>query len=136
MKERGRNAKALDPSLVKRESFMQIWGFMRRDLLLEKTELLVYAIIFNFFFNSYTTFDGSREYLAEWTGCAKSTVDEALKNLIKKEYITKETTKIGNNIEKVSYFINTDKLPRIDMLNTFHLGNDIRKKMDKLPDIH
>ena len=98
----------------RRERFVKIWGFMLMDLKLEKTELLIYAVIFSMHRNYCDCFSGSREYLQSWSGASKSTVDKALLSLESKGLIHKQFRQYGN-IKKAVYFINTDSLPTSEM---------------------
>ena len=83
-----RSNKKKPPTLITGDSYIKIYGFMRSAMQLEKTELLVYALIYSYFRNS-APFTGSREYIAEWVGSGKSSVDIALAALIERGYITK-----------------------------------------------
>lgn len=76
------------PDLITPEANFRIYGFMRTALGLEKTELLIYALIYSYF-RSGTPFTGSREYISEWVGSGLSAVDTALGSLIRKGYIAK-----------------------------------------------
>lgn len=107
------------------ERFVKIWDFMLGDLRLEKTELLVYAIIFAMFSNFSDAFYGSREYLQMWTNSSKKTVDRALKSLEEKQLITRIIKQYGR-IKRVVYLINSEALPDCDM---FALENHHRDNM-------
>lgn len=99
------------PDLITPEANFRIFGFMRTALGLEKTELLIYALIYSYF-RSGTPFTASREYISEWVGSGYSAVDYALSNLIKKGYITKrQSTVFGRCV--IEYGINVASLPPI-----------------------
>ena len=116
--------------LVNRGNYFKIWGFMRYDLHLEKTELLVYAIIFSYYYQSCDTFVGTREYLAEWTGSSRSSIDEALRSLIKKGYIEKGKQRIGG-AERCYYTVNIRALPKCSMFEIEHRRIEIESRMNK-----
>ena len=81
---------------VNKDGYIVIKGFMLTELCLEKTELMVYALIYSYNSNG-RTFTGTREYISQWTGSKKSAVDAALKNLQAKEYIVKTVRKQGSS---------------------------------------
>ena len=108
--------------------FIKIWDFMLMDLGLEKTELLVYAVIFAMHRNYCECFMGSREYLQLWSNSSKSSVNHALANLEKKNLITKEFRKY-NNVRKAIYFINTESLPTCEMFALENRNRDNNKRI-------
>ena len=116
------------PSLIDREQFIMIWGFMLVDFKLEKTELLVYAVIFSIYNHSSYSYVGSREYLQSWAGAGKTAVDEALASLEKKQLIIKEYKRYGRSTKAV-YSINTEMLPTTEM---FALENRYRDNCRKI----
>ncbi len=104
------------------DQFIQIWGFMRKDMKLEKTELLVYAVIYSFCKNC-ESFGGSNELLSQWTGSSISAVRNALDNLLEMGYIRKrKVIKWGRHY--IEYDINISALPRIGMHAVAHKLND------------
>ena len=109
--------------IIEKEKFIQIWGFMMTDLRLEKTELLVYAVIFSMYKNHCDYYTGSREYLQGWCNAGKTTVDNALVSLVRKGLIIKECRRYGKMQHNV-YIINTAVLPDIPMfdLEKIHSG--------------
>ena len=108
--------------------FIKIWDFMLMDLGLEKTELLVYAVIFAMHRNYCECFMGSREYLQLWSNSSRSSVNHALANLEKKKLITKEFRK-HNNVRKAIYFINTELLPTCEMFALENRNRDNNKRI-------
>ena len=108
--------------MINANSYFRIYGFMRSKMHLEKTELLVYALIYSYFRNA-TPFNASRTYIAEWVGSCSNAVDTALSNLLKKGYIHKGHSKI-RGVRVPEYYINVDALPECDehnyMLNLKH----------------
>ena len=90
----------------------------------------MYAVIFNFYYSSGESYVGSREYLAEWTGCGKTAVDDALKNLVKKRYIIKESERVGNLL-RTTYCINPSVLPECDMFNIENAAVKIAEEIER-----
>lgn len=101
---------------IKRDQYLKVWGFMITDLGLEKTELLVYAVIFSYYINYCDYYSGSRRYLQQWCNCSKTTVDNALKSLEKKNLIEKEYQQYGQ-LHKAKYTINIEVLPECEMFS-------------------
>ena len=110
------------------DNFVVVWGFMRQALKLKGFELLIYAVIFGYYKSYASPFTGSRKYLAEWTGASRSSVENALASLEKKNYIKKEYV-MYDNIKKAIYTVNTDALPDCDM---FELENHCRENNEKI----
>ena len=98
--------------VVKDENHFIVKGFMINQLELKGVELMVYAIIYGFSQDGNCKFTGSRQYLADFTGSSKSTIDRVLKELTDKELITKETTN-ENNITFNKYYINEDTIVKM-----------------------
>ena len=96
-------------SMIPSDSYIRIYGFMRTDMNLEKTELLVYALIYSYFRNCLS-FSASREYISEWVGSGKNAVSDALASLIRKGYITK-SPRLECGLRYTEYNINVDALP-------------------------
>ena len=98
------------------------------DFKLEKTELLIYAIIFGIFYSNHRPFHGSREYLMKWTGSSKKTVANALSSLLEKKLILSKTQKHHGGI-RVIYSANPDMLPDCE---AFELQNKNRDRWAKV----
>ena len=113
---------------IGRENFVKIWGFMLIDLKLEKTELMIYAVIFSMHRNYCDCFSGSRRYLEKWSGASRATVENALKSLENKNLIRKEYRQYGRSRQAV-YFINTEVLPTLEM---FALENRNRDNNERI----
>ena len=113
---------------IDREQFLKIWGFMLTDLKLEKTELMIYAIIFSMHRNYCDCYMGSRGYLEGWSNASKSSVEKALRSLEKKNLIRKDYRQYGH-LRRVVYFINTESLPTLSM---FALENRNRDNNEKI----
>lgn len=108
--------------------FIKIWDFMLMDLGLEKTELLVYAVIFAMHRNYCECFMGSREYLAMWCNAGRTAINQALASLEKKNLIRKEMRQYSN-IKKAVYFINTEALPTCEMFALENRNRDNNERM-------
>ncbi len=90
-------------SKVNRENYISVQGFMVKDLQLKGNELLVYAIIYGFSQADNQVFNGSVQYLADWTNSTKQSVYNCLKSLTEKGYIVK-TDKIINGVKFCEYY--------------------------------
>ena len=101
-------------SLLERDQYIRIWGFMLADLKLAKTELMVYAVIFSMYKYNFDDFSGSRTYLQAWCNSGKTAIDNALASLVKKQLITKGYRQFGN-VRVATYGINPDMLPECEM---------------------
>ena len=103
-------------SKVKDENFYQISGWMINRLKLKGTMLNVYAIIYGFTQDGQSEFKGSRQYLCDFTGATKPTIDKALEDLANQKLIFKTSETINSitfnkykaNLEIVKNFT-TDK---------------------------
>ena len=91
-------------SKVNRENFILLQGFMLADLKLKGNELIIYACIYGFSQAEKQTFNGSLQYLADWTNSTKQSVIKCLKSLIEKGYIEKTETFI-NGVKFCEYRI-------------------------------
>ena len=76
---------------IKNDNYFLISGFMVNRLGLKGNALLVYAIIYGFSQDGETWFNGSRQYLCDFTGASKSTIDRTLLELEASGLITKYT---------------------------------------------
>ena len=91
-------------SLVRRENYLIVLGWMITDLNLKGNELLVYAIIYGFSQKENQSFEGSLQYLADWTNSTKQGVLKSLKSLEEKKLIKKEMVRY--NVYKYSAMLN------------------------------
>lgn len=87
---------------VKDGTYVTIQSWMVNDLKLKGNELLAYAVIFGFSQDGETYFDGSLQYLADWTNSTRQGVHKVLKTLVEKGLIEKKDTK-KNGIKFCSY---------------------------------
>ena len=101
--EINKNKKSETPDLIEDDGFVMLHSFMRKELHLEKTELLVYAIIYGYS-KVGKSFTGGIKYLSDWSGSGRSAVKAALASLVEKGLIVKTVKKI-NNIERAEYKI-------------------------------
>lgn len=88
---------------IKNENYVNIAGWMIRELKLKGNELIIYAIIYGFTQAENQVFNGSLEYLSQWTNSSKQTVLTNLKSLLDKGLIAKKE-QIINNVKFVEYY--------------------------------
>lgn len=85
-------------SKVLDNNFFQITGWMLNRLKLKGTALNVYAIIYGFSQDGESSFNGSRQYLCDFIGATKPTIDKALAELQAMDLIIKTSKKINDVI--------------------------------------
>lgn len=85
-------------SKVLDNNYFQIAGWMLNRLKLKGTALNVYAIIYGFSQDGESSFNGSRQYLCDFTGATKPTIDKALAELQAMDLIVKTSKKINDVI--------------------------------------
>lgn len=83
--------------MITEHNYINIQGFMIKDLHLKGNELLVYALIYGFCQDGESKFDGSINYISEWLSSSRPTVINTLKSLEDKNLIIKHQ-EIKNNI--------------------------------------
>ena len=88
--------------MIKDGNYIVVQSFMVNELHLKGNELLIYAIIYGFSQAENQIFNGSINYLAEWTGASRQTVINCLKSLISKGYLKKQE-KIINGVKICEY---------------------------------
>lgn len=88
---------------VQNENYVLIQGWMINDLKLKGNELIVYAIIYGFTQIEGQLFNGSLQYLADWTNSTKQGVVKNLKSLIEKGLI-KKNDKYINGVKFCEYY--------------------------------
>lgn len=91
-------------SKIQNENFVCIQGWMVNDLGLKGNALLIYAIIYGFSQAEGQTFNGSLQYLADWTNSTKQGVIKAIKKLLDDGLINKNE-KFVNNVKFVEYYV-------------------------------
>ena len=95
-------------SRIKDENYYQISGWMLNKLNLKGTALNVYAIVYGFSQDGESEFIGGRQYICDFTGATKPTIDKALDELVEKGFILnsnvaikeKEVNPINDFLEK------------------------------------
>ena len=90
-------------SKINNENYILIQGWMVNELNLKGNELLVYAIIYGFSQAENQLYNGSLQYLADWTNSTKQGVMKNLKSLVNKGYIGK-IDKLINGIKFCEYY--------------------------------
>ena len=95
---------------VQNENYVLIQGWMINELKLKGNELIVYAIIYGFTQIEGQLFNGSLQYLADWTNSTKQGVVKNLKSLIEKGFI-KKNDKFINGVKFCEYYVT--KLNRV-----------------------
>ena len=106
---------------MKNENYYVIQGWMLNELNLRGHELLIYAIIYGFSQDGQSWFNGSLQYLANCTGISKITVHKILKELVKKELITKHEY-IENKVKRCEYKIRGIKISLMGIKETYMGG--------------
>lgn len=81
---------------MQNDNYVVIQGWMCNELKLSGNELLVFALIYGFSQDGESEFSGSRSYISETFNISRPTVDKALKSLIEKQLIIKQTTYVNN----------------------------------------
>lgn len=90
-------------SKVKNENFIAIQGWMVTELGLKGNSLLIYAIIYGFSQDGEQVFNGSLQYLADWTNSSKQSVINCLKKLVDDGLLGKNEKNI-NGVKFVEYY--------------------------------
>ncbi len=89
-------------SKVTRDKYITVLGWMVADLHLKGNELLIYACIYGFSQAEDQVFNGSLQYLADWTNSTRSGVVKNLKSLVEKGLIEKKDV-YKNNVKFCEY---------------------------------
>lgn len=85
-----------EKKMIRDENYYQICGWMITRLGLRGTALNVFAIIYGFTQDGESEFKGSRQYLSDFTGATRPTIDKALSELIEHGLIIKNSDTINN----------------------------------------
>ena len=72
---------------------------------LKPIETWIFAIIHGFCQDGMSSFKGPQRYFREWTGAARSTVTEALKDLKERKLIVAKNVRIGNAVYQEYYTV-------------------------------
>lgn len=107
--EMSKTKKSSNLELIENDQYIICYGFMRKELRLEKTELLVYSIIYGYY-KSGCEFKGNVKYLSEWSGSGVTAVKAALSSLVAKGYLNKSYKTVGI-VTYAVYEINANALP-------------------------
>ena len=89
-------------SKVNDRNYIVVQGWMLTELHLKGNELLIYACIYGFSQLDGQVFNGSWQYLADWTNSTKQGVYNCLKSLVEKGYLVK-TDKVINGVKFCEY---------------------------------
>lgn len=84
------------------KNYVVIESWMTGELNLSGNELLVFALIYGFCQDGDSEFFGSRRYIAEMFNITLPTVDKALKSLITKGLLIKDSIR-RNNLDFITY---------------------------------
>ena len=90
-------------SRIKNENYITIQGWMINELDLKGNELIIYSIIYGFSQAENQIYNGSLQYLADWTNSTKQGVLKNLKSLVDKGYIVKND-KLINGVKFCEYY--------------------------------
>ena len=93
----------MNDSKIKNEQYIPIQGWMVNELKLKGNDLIIYAIIYMFSQAEDQKYNGSLQYLANWTNSSKQGVQKNLKSLIDKNLVKKEV-EILNGVNYCSYY--------------------------------
>lgn len=93
----------MSESRIKDGNYYVVQSFMVKELGLKGLEKDVYAIIYGFSQAENQKFDGSLQYLADWTSSTKQGVMKVLKSLQEKGLINKEE-EFKNSVKFVKYY--------------------------------
>ena len=114
-----------------------IHGWMRTKLKLSGNALMIYSIIFGFSQDNQSAFYGTRQYLSDFIGASRPTVDKALNELCELGYIIKESVEIKNVLFN-NFKINFDILDNVNFNDTYKetLHNDNKEYNKELNNIN
>lgn len=90
-------------SRIKSENYITIQGWMINELNLKGNELIIYSVIYGFSQAENQVYNGSLQYLADWTNSTKQGVLKNLKTLVDKGYVVKND-KIINGVKFCEYY--------------------------------
>lgn len=96
-------------SKVQSNNYIQIQGWMIKDLGLKGNSLMAYAIIHGFSQVEGQYFTGSIQYIADWTNSTKRGIIKVLNKLVEDNYIIK-FTEIKNGLTYNYYGINRETI--------------------------
>lgn len=105
--------------MIKGDNFYVIFYWMINELGLKGAELPVFAIIYSFSQDNKSYFNGSLNYIAEFTGLTKRGVIKVIQRLVDRKYVIKEQW-TENGITYNRYKIN------YKVVNDVHRGGELR----------
>ena len=85
---------------------------------LRGNELPIYAIIYSFSKDGQGCFFGTRQYLALICNCSIRSVDNSLKNLVKRKLVLKEIRYDDNKQKRCEYIVNLEKIEGLGLKST------------------
>ena len=106
------------------ENYYTIKGFMLNRLHLKGIALNVYAIIYGFSQDGCTEYHGGRQYLCDFTGASKPTIDRALEELTDNGFIINRRETI-NGVTFNRYKAN------LDIIKNFTTGKELINRYAK-----
>lgn len=101
-----------------KDSYYITHTWMSRDLNLKGIELYVFAIIYGYCRDGEGLYFGSRRHLAQLCKCSTRGIDKALKRLIEKNLIEKNSWYDDLKQKKCTYTINLSKVDELIEFNT------------------
>ena len=115
--------------MVKSDNYIHISGWMLSKLGLSGNSLLIYAIIYGFSQTEGHYFNGSLNYLSEWTNSTKQGVIKNLKELVDLGFIIKQEAS-PTNIYYVNRSIIDEVLSEVNIVNdTVNSVNQVVNKV-------
>lgn len=97
---------------VKDDNYFLVYGWMTKHLQLSGTQLLVYALIYNFNKNTNSIFYGSNDYIKQWFGIgSRNTITAATRKLAEAKLIFKRQECFQGRLHNF-YWINNEELPQ------------------------
>jgi predicted transcriptional regulator len=129
---------------MKNTQYITIQGWMVNELKLKGNDLIVYAVIYGFSQDGESKFSGSIDYLCKTINGTRPTVRKAIKNLLNRNLIIKETIKKTFNVyqtnlevvKKLSFggkeTLPGDSKETIPNTNTINTIEDRKKKFQLL----
>ena len=94
----------MERTTVKPQNYYAVQGRMVTKLHLKGLEKEVYAIIYGFAQTSGQAFNGSIQYLADWTLSTKQGIIKTLKKLVDKGLLIKKEKYTEGGIKQVEYY--------------------------------
>lgn len=102
---------------MKKTDFILIQPFMVNEFLLSGNRLIIYALIHGFCKDGEHLFNGSINYICEWTNLSRNAVISVLKSLVDDGLIEKKESFI-NNVKFCSYSIRSAEFaPPVQNIN-------------------